>query len=127
MYDSIEFHVLFGLKDKNLSVITGPDSLSCTSLLSSYRFCNVFVPKNISVTTHFNKLEDSNFILDLNSLYENDQYLYNHFLNYLEKHNRLYVDYLLSFIINEKVEIIKKQCIKWDKLVELCWYDFINT
>jgi hypothetical protein len=89
-------------------------------------WCHI-VPKNISVTTHFNKLEDSNFILDLNSLYENDQYLYNHFLNYLEKHNRLYVDYLLSFIINEKVEIIKKQCIKWDKLVELCWYDFINT
>ena len=48
MYDSIEFHVLLGLKDKNLSVITGPDSLSCASLLSSYRFCNVFVPKNIS-------------------------------------------------------------------------------
>ena len=88
-------------------------------------WCHI-IPNNISTTTQFNKIENSNFILDLNNLFENDEYLYTNFYNYLEKHNRIYVDYLLSFINPEKVEIIRKQCIKWDKLVELCWSDFIN-
>ena len=89
-------------------------------------WCHI-VPKNIPLTTKINNVDNSDFVLDLNSLLENDEYLYNHFFNYLEKHSKLYVDYLLSFILVEKVEIIKKQCIKWDKLVELCWGDFINT
>ena len=89
-------------------------------------WCHI-IPKNIPTTTKIINIDNSEFILDLNSLLENDEYLYKHFLNYLEKHNSLYVDYLLSFINPEKVEIIKKQCIKWDKLVELCWSDFMNT
>jgi hypothetical protein len=88
-------------------------------------WCHI-IPKNIPMTTQINNIDNSDFVLDLNSLLENDEYLYNHFLNYLEKHSKLYVDYLLSFIMAEKVEIIKRQCIKWDKLVELCWYDFMN-
>ena len=88
-------------------------------------WCHI-VPKNIPMITQINNIDNSDFVLDLNSLLENDEYLYNHFLNYLEKHSKLYVDYLLSFIMAEKVEIIKKQCIKWDKLVELCWSDFMN-
>lgn len=88
-------------------------------------WCHI-VPKNIPITTQINNIDNSDFVLDFNSLLENDEYLYNHFLNYLEKHSKLYVDYLLSFIMAEKVEIIKRQCIKWDKLVELCWYDFMN-
>ena len=88
-------------------------------------WCHI-VPKNIPMITQINNIDNSDFVIDLNSLLENDEYLYNHFLNYLEKHSKLYVDYLLSFIMAEKVEIIKKQCIKWDKLVELCWSDFMN-
>lgn len=88
-------------------------------------WCHI-IPKNIPMTTQINNIDNSDFVLDLNSLLENDEYLYNHFLNYLEKHSKLYVDYLLSFIMAEKVEIIKRQCIKWDKLVELCWHDFMN-
>ena len=88
-------------------------------------WCHI-VPKNIPMITQINNIDNSDFVLDLNSLLENDEYLYNHFLNYLEQHSKLYVDYLLSFIMAEKVEIIKKQCIKWDKLVELCWCDLMN-
>ena len=88
-------------------------------------WCHI-IPKNIPMTTQINNIDNSDFVLDFNSLLENDEYLYNHFLNYLEKHSKLYVDYLLSFIMAEKVEIIKRQCIKWDKLVELCWHDFMN-
>jgi len=76
--------------------------------------------------TQINNIDNSDYVLDLNNLLKNDEYLYNHFLNYLEKHKTLYVDYLLSFIMVEKVEIIKRQCIKWDKLLELCWSDFMN-
>ena len=88
-------------------------------------WCHI-IPKNIPMTTQINNIDNSDFVLDFNSLLENDEYIYNHFLNYLEKHSKLYVDYLLSFIMAEKVEIIKRQCIKWDKLVELCWHDFMN-
>lgn len=88
-------------------------------------WCHI-IPKKIDMLTQINNIDNSDFVLDLNNLLKNDEYLYNHFLNYLEKHNRLYVDYLLSFIMVEKVEIIKRQCIKWDKLVELCWSDFMN-
>ena len=72
------------------------------------------------------KIDSIEYIYSVHRLKGDDIHLYNHFLNYIDRHKKDLLDSVLKILPQEKAELIQKSCIDIDGLIHIIYGEFMK-